>query len=225
MITIEQCRAARGLVSWTQQDLAEASGLSKTAINNFEKGHSDIKADSLRAIRLAFESADVEFLDTNGLRKRSENVEIFRGEYAFEELLDDIFETLSSQGGEVLISNSSGSLHAQATPQKIEQHTKRMEAHLITERIISFSNLQNDWGEHQSCRSLPHDSFSTHMCSFIYGGKVAFMLWDSSMIILVNSTEASNLERRRFEFLWNTAQESSKQQGSTEKSMTQQING
>ena len=42
MITIGQCRAARGLLDWTQQDLAEACGLSKTAINNFEKGHSDI---------------------------------------------------------------------------------------------------------------------------------------------------------------------------------------
>ena len=34
MITIEQCRAARGLLGWTQQDIADASGLSKTAINN-----------------------------------------------------------------------------------------------------------------------------------------------------------------------------------------------
>lgn len=207
MITIEQCRAARGLVSWTQQDLAEASGLSKTAINNFEKGHSDIKSDSLRAIRLAFESVDIEFLGTSGLRKRTENLEIFRGEYAFEELLDDIFETLKSQGGEILISNSAGALSTKTTPQKIKQHIERMRNHSITERVINPSDSQGDWGKTQSCRVLSQDTFTAHMCSFIYGGKVAFMLWDNGIIISINSTEASNSERRRFEFMWNDAED------------------
>ena len=70
MVTIEQCRGARGILGWTQQDLADASGLSKTAINNFEKQHSDIKAESLRAIRLAFESANIEFIGSEGVSKK-----------------------------------------------------------------------------------------------------------------------------------------------------------
>ena len=103
MITIEQCRAARGLLDWTQQDLSEASGLSKTAINNFEKGHSDIKNESLRAIRMAFESADIEFLE-NGVRRRSDTVRILKGPKAQADLVDDINDTLKSAGGRVLTS-------------------------------------------------------------------------------------------------------------------------
>ena len=79
MLTIEQCRGARGLIGWTQQDLADASGLSKTAINNFEKRHSDIKAESLKAIRMAFESMDIEFLEQNGVRRKSENARLLKG--------------------------------------------------------------------------------------------------------------------------------------------------
>jgi transcriptional regulator with XRE-family HTH domain len=101
MITIEQCRAARGLLDWTQQDLSDASGLSKTAINNFEKGHSDIKYESLRAVRMAFESADVEFVD-QGVRRRDETARILKGPNAWDMLLDDIRDTVKNAPGIVL---------------------------------------------------------------------------------------------------------------------------
>lgn len=32
----EQCRAARGLLNWTQQQLAEAAGVSRSTIKDFE---------------------------------------------------------------------------------------------------------------------------------------------------------------------------------------------
>src|SRR5690349_2259948 len=80
MITIEQCRAARGLVDWTQQDLADKAGLSKTAINNFEKGYSDIKTESLRAIRNAFELHDVQFIEKIGVCKKCKDIVVIKGE-------------------------------------------------------------------------------------------------------------------------------------------------
>lgn len=69
MITIEQCRAARGLLGWTQADLAQASGLSKTAINNFEMGRGDVKQTSLEAMRHAFEREQIEFIEGCGVKK------------------------------------------------------------------------------------------------------------------------------------------------------------
>lgn len=206
MVTIEQCRAARGLLSWTQQDLAEASGLSKTAINNFEKGHSDIKADSLRAIRLAFESAEVEFLDSNGVRKRSEHFTSFTGHQAFQNLLDDISETLQSQGGELLVCNSNGRLSSLAKPEKVEQHYKHLEDFNIHERVINIGTAQSDWGQSNVKIIKNAPGLSTHMCSFIYGSKVAFMLWDGETIICMQSVHASNVERHRFEVMWAEAQ-------------------
>jgi len=61
--TPAQSRAARGLLGWSQQALAEAAGLrSWRTIQRFEAGERTPKA--LREIRTALESAGVEF--TNG---------------------------------------------------------------------------------------------------------------------------------------------------------------
>ncbi len=38
LLTPEQCRAARGLLDWTQEDLAQKAGVSRSTIRDFEKG-------------------------------------------------------------------------------------------------------------------------------------------------------------------------------------------
>jgi DNA-binding transcriptional regulator YiaG len=74
----EQCRAARGLVNWSQSKLAESSNLGLSTIKNFEVGRSVPTTNNLAAIRAALESAGVIFVEGNGegpgvrLRKVSE---------------------------------------------------------------------------------------------------------------------------------------------------------
>ncbi len=78
-LTSAQCRAARGLVNMTQQQLAEASGVSLRTITHFEKsGRTPIPA-ILRALKDALETAGVIFIPSNGegvgvrLRKDAES--------------------------------------------------------------------------------------------------------------------------------------------------------
>ncbi|WP_247991544.1 helix-turn-helix transcriptional regulator [Bradyrhizobium sp. 186] len=63
MITDAQCRAARGLLAWSQTDLANRSGLSRATVAEFEIGNRRPIANNLAAIRAALESAGVIFLD------------------------------------------------------------------------------------------------------------------------------------------------------------------
>jgi transcriptional regulator with XRE-family HTH domain len=76
MIAPLQIRAARALLNWTQADLAKHAKMSVTGLNNLERGASDPKASTLRAIQGALEVAGVEFIAENGggagvrLRKR-----------------------------------------------------------------------------------------------------------------------------------------------------------
>lgn len=205
MLTIEQCRGARGLLGWTQQDLADASGLSKTAINNFEKGHSDIKSESLRAIRMAFESAEIEFMDQNGLRKKSENVQLMRGSQSMNELLSDIAKTMSARDGEILISNVDNSLSSQITTQKLFEHIELLKSNNIRQRVLCVEGTKNVLSPNDECRWITQEHLDGRQVTFIYGGKVAFQLWDQSMIIVVNSIEAHNAEAKRFEKLWVSA--------------------
>ena len=66
MITVEQSRAARGLLDWSQTTLAERSNLSESTIRDFEKGRRVPTLNNLAAIKRAFEEAGVIFITENG---------------------------------------------------------------------------------------------------------------------------------------------------------------
>ena len=206
MLTIAQCRGARGLLGWTQQDLADASGLSKTAINNFEKGHSDIKAESLRAIRMAFESAETEFIGHEGVSIKTETFKTFRGQTALNELIDDIHLTLSnSNEQEILISFVDQTLAGRLTTQKLFKHIEFLKENNIKQRILSFTGSKQILSPSDEYRWVNTDSVNTGTTTFIYGDKVAIELWDKSMIIVARSKDANTSESARFEKIWNTA--------------------
>jgi transcriptional regulator with XRE-family HTH domain len=66
MIISAQCRAARGLLEWSQQNLADAAGVGIITVHQFEAGTSEPRRATLQVIRQAFEAAGVEFIDENG---------------------------------------------------------------------------------------------------------------------------------------------------------------
>ena len=66
MILPAQIRAARALLDWRQVDLVKASGVSDLTIRNFERGATHPHASTLDAMRRAFESAGVIFVEENG---------------------------------------------------------------------------------------------------------------------------------------------------------------
>src|SRR3974390_3166449 len=77
MLTVEQFRAARGLLGWSQSKLAVRAGLSLPTVKRVEVDLGPRVSDEARnKLRRALESAGVEFIDENGggpgvrLRKR-----------------------------------------------------------------------------------------------------------------------------------------------------------
>ena len=66
MITPAQCRAARGLLKWRQQDLADKSRLSVATVRNFENERFAPNEATQTLLRQTFEKAGVAFLDDNG---------------------------------------------------------------------------------------------------------------------------------------------------------------
>ena len=66
MLTPAQCRAARALIGWSQQDLAGNAGVGTVAIHQLESGTSQPRRSTLEVIKRALENAGVEFIDENG---------------------------------------------------------------------------------------------------------------------------------------------------------------
>ncbi len=64
MFTPPQCRAARGLLDWSQQQLADAARVGVVTVRQFEGDASQPRNATLDVLRRALEAAGVEF--TNG---------------------------------------------------------------------------------------------------------------------------------------------------------------
>jgi transcriptional regulator with XRE-family HTH domain len=61
-----QCRAARALVDWSQEELAKAANLGVSTIRDFEKGRRIPTVNNLQAVVRALQDAGVEFIPENG---------------------------------------------------------------------------------------------------------------------------------------------------------------
>jgi transcriptional regulator with XRE-family HTH domain len=67
LIAVEQIRAARGLLGWSQTDLALRAGLSLPTVKRLEAGFGPRVSDDARAkLQRALEVAGIEFIDENG---------------------------------------------------------------------------------------------------------------------------------------------------------------
>ena len=67
MVTVEQVRAARGLLGWSQSELAKRAGLSLPTVKRVEAGMGPRVSDEARArIQKALEMGGAQFISENG---------------------------------------------------------------------------------------------------------------------------------------------------------------
>jgi transcriptional regulator with XRE-family HTH domain len=66
MLTDAQCRAARGLLDWSQLDLAKQAGVGIVTVRQLEAGTHEPRRATLDVVRRALEAAGIEFIDENG---------------------------------------------------------------------------------------------------------------------------------------------------------------
>ena len=98
MITGRQIRAARALLEWSGTDLAQKSGLTQMTISNIESDKVQASEDSLQSILSAFDTHGIEFLDSDGVRVRQQEVRVFSGKNGYRQFLDHVYATLKNGG-------------------------------------------------------------------------------------------------------------------------------
>ena len=61
-LTPAQCRAARALLDWSREQLADASGVAARALADFENGTTTPRPSTQRKLIAAFEAAHIAFV-------------------------------------------------------------------------------------------------------------------------------------------------------------------
>ncbi|MDX9689760.1 MAG: hypothetical protein RBT70_04740 [Alphaproteobacteria bacterium] len=209
-LSARQVKAARALLDWSQKDLAYAARLSVATVRKLELGHISPHEQTTRLIYQAVEDAGLEFIDSDGVRRKLEDISVFCGIDGTDQFLNDIGETTRSAGGELLIVASS--------LDELENvcgkgECPKLDGLLKKDAALSIKCLLMEVREPQL--STPHMQFRTiskqyvdSVSFYVYGDKYAVIPTDKDScpkITVVKSTSVAESFRRQFFSLWEKA--------------------
>jgi len=205
MIAIEQIRAGRAMLNWTQRELAVASGLSLRNIHNIEAGLVVPRLETLKTIKSALEKANIEFLDDCAVRLRRDvfSVEKYEGAGAVEFLVRDFLEAYRQGVKELLLCNTMEKRWVDMTPAMLnEEYFKALEHYGIKERCLIAYGDEYILGPCTTYRWIPKEYFS-EVSYGVYGETLMLIVWHPVVRVAVirNATIADSY-RRHFEFIW-----------------------
>jgi transcriptional regulator with XRE-family HTH domain len=213
-LTPSQLRAARGLLDWTQEVLAEQAGIAHDSIKKFENGHTKkLQERSEAALRETFEKAGLEFLDNCGVRFRPDGLQVLNGRDGLIQFLDGVYEYLRASGGRVLVTGVEDHVWTGVLQDYAVFHKDRM-ADLVRGRAdIHIRTIVHEDEDNLECtayseyRGLPHMSFAS-VPFYIYGDNLGIMTFhvdQAPKIILIHSAAIAAAYARQFEELWKSA--------------------
>ncbi len=204
LISTAQIRAARGLLNWSQSDLADRTGISATSIGSIENGNTHPREQTLVTIQRVLERAGVDFLPDQGVRVRQLQLRTFSGRQGFIDFYDDIYETLKADPGEVFVSNVDEREFVKWLGDYAERHIARMnEIKGVSYKILIREGDEYTPGaSYAEYRWMPRDLFSS-VPFYIYGGKSALLLFGPDVrVIVMNYPEIRDAFRIQFLDIW-----------------------
>jgi len=190
----EQCLAARAMLRWTKEDLAQAAGVSLAPIHNLEKGKS-VQEASLLALRSAFEEAGIEFI-SGGVKRRQDKIRLIEGEGAYAAVLDG-FISEQAQAGELLIFCAKNNV----SPPEVTQ--KEL---ILRQRGIKFRFLVEEGDEFltyplQEYRYIPQEHFFNSPI-MIFGNYVVLSPQQTGSVKLMEFPDMAKALTGIFNALW-----------------------
>ncbi len=212
MISIEQIKAARALLDWTQDELAEAAGLSKPSINTLERRIANPRVETLQAIKKALEKAGVEFTDGPGVKLQSSVLKtlIFEGEDSLVRLCRDMFDTLVGTEKELMISGIVEKKFREWGGDRILAEIERRLKHGIKTKLLSCEGDKNFIEPVSHYRLMKKEFFPTTP-TYIYDNKYAIFLWGPpKKVVIIENAEIAECFRQQFLAHWATAKEAKK---------------
>jgi transcriptional regulator with XRE-family HTH domain len=190
-VSIGQIKAARSLLGWKQQDLADHAGLNIDQVRGIEAARSRPN-DVLEAIEKCFAAHGIAFVDGGVIPKRISSYVLD----SYMDVLNDIALSMP-EGGEVL-------KHCvddrRSTPEVIKK-VEEMRATGIRERLTISDDNFSITGQKELYRQIPKEYFASSEVMIIYLNKVAFFV-DGKVLVIVNENLA-NVFRAQFEYWWN----------------------
>jgi transcriptional regulator with XRE-family HTH domain len=206
-ITTAQIRGARGILNWSQQDLAQRTGISATSIGSIENGQTSPRESTLQTIRKTLESAGIEFIGMDGVRTKNADIRVFSGTRGFMDFYDDVYETLRAEPGIVYVSNVDENDFLKFGTENLNLHFERIKKLESVKYKILIKEGDTNFvaSEYAEYKWMPKTQFGS-VPFYIYGSKIGIMLLKSDATVIVMSHPAiAEAFKIQFEANWQTA--------------------
>ncbi|MBI3418967.1 MAG: helix-turn-helix transcriptional regulator [Proteobacteria bacterium] len=209
MIESRQIRAARALLNWSQNDLAEASGIAVSSIKNVENDITVARRDTLADIQNALEKGGVEFTSDGGIKPHRPDVHILTGKDGFRKFFDEVYAEIQN-GGTIYISGVNETWVAEALGDYVPFHRNRMVA--IKDKISvqclipegNYDFIASDYCEYRWIQKEYYEA--THF--YVFNAKVAIITFLSESdhgdihIVVLDIPKLSEFYKKLFQKLW-----------------------
>ncbi len=206
-ITTAQIRGARGILNWSQQDLAQRTGISATSIGAIENNQTTPRESTLSTIRKTFETGGIEFIGLDGMRMRHVDIQVLKGIDGFHAFSFDVYETLKIDDREVCQAYVDDTKFADWLGEEAYPHVERMQS-LNNKR---FKILQQEGDSYFPAKDyaeykwIPSKQFVAVPFT-VYGNKLAIILFEPEPTIIINNYPlVAEAYRHQFEIMWEHA--------------------
>lgn len=205
-ITLEQIKAARSLLNWTQGDLAKKSGISKPALANFERGIAKPRTETINSLQKALEEDGIEFTDGPGvkIKKNVLEVKVLSGE-SLKTLWSDVYNTLNA-GEERFISGIKEEKFVQAAGGEFfDKMMKKLKKKGVKGKTLLL-NGDTDFRDPTAEYRWVDKAHFSDVAFYVYGNKSAIIVWKPEMqIILIENKAVVDAYKKQFDGLWDSA--------------------
>ncbi len=205
-MTPQQMRMARAMLDLSQDQVAEAVGITKKTLSNAENGANKLSSDNFDRLKLFYTSRGLEFTEYNGVRETPTGLRTFKGKSGFQEFYEDQYKTFKAEGGDIWLYNGVSKHIMDALGQGyVEMHKARMSKikNNINYRVIVEEGDDTFFGaDYAHYRWLPKEQFNDKTI-FVYGSKVGLVNFDNdTTVILIEQKEFADTLRRLMENMW-----------------------
>lgn len=208
-IKARQMKAARALLDWSQDDLAQQTRLSIATIRKLELGYISPRGKTIASIRQAFEDAGLEFIDPDGVRHRPEEIKVYQGHDGICAFFDDVYETMKKKNGDVVVVTVDEEPFTECLGEYRFVHYDRMTKikDSVFVKCILTDNPESRPAHYCQYRWISK-SYVDSVPFYVYDDKYAIFVFDtnpSPKITVIQSRVVADAFRRQFYSMWDKA--------------------
>lgn len=204
-----QAKAARALLECSIDTVSKGSGVNKDLISRFERGDGNLSEGNRIKLAGFYENNNIQFLEHQGVRFKPEgSLKELRGFSGFKEFMDDVCESISTIGGEIVVSNVDEKKFEKWQGEHAEDYLKRM-SDIGERKKLNFRILvkEGDYyftaSEYAQYRWINKSNFGS-VPFYVYGSKTAIILFkpDDVIIYIINNPDIAYAMRIQFNAMW-----------------------